>query len=244
MSVSLENNIDFNDQKNSIPMEFQQSLMHSNDLDLLKRLQKEILPRELSSFGYQTASGVVSTDSLSNKLTFYASDPRMYMDLLNSYFIAEFKAVASRSNDADLAAFMDVGGIHSCITTLTIKIGSTILMRLDDYNKWYNVNNLATYSAEYSDYMLGSSLDSQNDYQLSNSDIWEDVASTANLSNATLSNAGAMAAFYAASDVSTLADAHSISQSVKIGDIVRINGDTAPPMAYVKGVGTFADAAN
>lgn len=162
--VSLEKQVDFNDGKTSIPAEFHQSMMHSNDLDVLKRVQKEIIPRELSSFGFQTGSGVVSTDSLSNKLTFYASDPRMYLDLLNSYFTAEFKAVCTTSANVNLASFMDVGGIHSTIKTLTIKIGGTILMRLDDYNKWYNINNLATHSAEYTDYMLGSSLDSQDDY--------------------------------------------------------------------------------
>lgn len=244
MSVSLEKQLDFNDGKRDIPVEFTQSLMHSNDLDVLKKIQREIIPRELSSFGYQTAAGVVSNDTLSNKLTFYASDPRHYMDMLNSYFTADFRAVATRSNNAELAAFMDVGGIHSCIKTLTIKIGGTILMRLDDYNKWYNINNLATHSAEYSDYMLGSSLDSQDDYQISADDVWEEVTSTANLANATLSNAGALAAFYAASDPNTLADANGIRQSVKIGDIVRINGATAPQIARVKAVGTFADAAN
>jgi hypothetical protein len=139
--------------------------MHSNDLDVLKKVQREIIPRELSSFGYQTAAGVVSTDTLSNKLTFYASDPRMYLDMLNSYFTADFKATATTNADVALAAFMDIGGIHSTIKTLTIKIGGTILMRLDDYNKWYNINNLATHSPEYANYMLASSLDSYEDYE-------------------------------------------------------------------------------
>lgn len=243
MSVSLESAIDFNDSKKDIPVEFSQSMMHSNDLDVLKKVQREIIPRELSSFGFQTAAGVVSGDSLANKLTFYASDSRMYMDLLNSYFTAEFKAVATRSNDAKLAAFMDVGGIHSCIKTLTIKIGGTTLMKLDDYNKWYNINNLATHSADYVDYMLGSSLDSQNDYQIGEAEVWEDVTSTANLAAATLSNAGVLGAFYAASDANTLADANAIRQSVKVGDIVRINGGTEPQIARVRAVGTFATAA-
>lgn len=166
--VSLEKQIDFNDGKKDIPLEFTQSMMHSNDLDVLKKVQREVIPRELSSFGYQSAPSVVSGDTLSNKLTFYASDPRSYLDMLNSYFTADFKAVATTVAPANLPAFMDVGGIHACIKTLTIKIGGTILMRLDDYNKWYNINNLATHSAEYADYMLASSLDSQEDYQTEN----------------------------------------------------------------------------
>lgn len=238
MSVSLEKAINFNDEKRSIPMEFSQSMMHSNDLDVLKKVQREIIPRELSSFGYQTAGGVVSGDTLSNKLTFYASDPRYYMDMLNSYFTADFRAVATRANDAELAAFMDVGGIHACIKTLTIKIGGTILMRLDDYNKWYNINNLATHSAEYSDYMLGSSLDSLDDYQIPDDSVWEDVTSAANLATATFSADGVLGAFYA-TDALTLADANGIRQSFKIGDIVRINGATAPQIGRVRAVGAF-----
>lgn len=165
MSVSLESAVDFNEGKRDIPIEFVQSMMHSNDLDVLKKIQREIIPREQSSFGHQTISGVVGTaDTLNPKLTFYVSDPRYYMDMLNSYFTADFRADAKTNGNDALPAFMDVGGIHSCIKTLTIKIGGTVLMRLDDYNKWYNINNLATHSAEYSDYMLASSLDSQDDY--------------------------------------------------------------------------------
>ena len=242
--VSLENAIDFNDSKMAIPMEFMNGNMHSNDLDVLSQKQREIIPRELSSFGYETSSNMMGAGSLSNKLTFYVSDPRMYCDLLDSYFTADFRAIARRANDAPLAAFIDAGGIHSLIKTLTIKIGGTVLMRLDDYNKWYNVNNFATHSAEYVDYMLGPSLDSQDDYQLSEDDVWEDVATTANLASATLSNAGVLAAFYGASDANTLADVNGIRQSVKVGDIVRINGGTTPQVARVRAIGTFADAAN
>lgn len=165
MSVSLEKAIDNNDAKMAIPMDFMNGMMHSNDLDVLRKVQREVIPRELSSFGAQTIGGVVSTDTLSNKLTFYVSDPRNYVDLVNSYFTADWKAVVSNVGNNALQAFLDVGGIHSCIKTLTIKIGGTILMRLDDYNKWYNVNNLVTHSPEYADYMLGNSLDSQVDWK-------------------------------------------------------------------------------
>lgn len=162
--VSLDNQINNNDGPKELPLEFSQSMIHSNDLDVLKSVQREVIPRELSSFGSQTASGVVSNDSLSNRLTFYVSDPRHYLDMLNSYFTADFSAVCETNGSVDLASFIDVGGIHSCIKTLTIKIGGTVLMRLDDYNKWYNIMNLGTHSKEYTDFMLAPSLDSQNDY--------------------------------------------------------------------------------
>lgn len=165
MSVNLEQNIDYNEGRKELPLEFTQSVMHSNDLDVLKKVQREIIPREQSTFGSQTAAGIVSTDTLAPKLTFYVSDPRMYLDMLTSYFTCDFKAIVATNGDVALPAFMDVGGIHACIKTLTIKIGGTILMRLDDYNKWYNINNLTTHSAEYADFMLGSSGDSQDDYR-------------------------------------------------------------------------------
>jgi hypothetical protein len=164
MSVSIENAINFNVAKGEIPLEFRPTMMQSNDMDILTKKQREIIPRELSSFGYQTAAGVVSNDTLSNKTTFYVSDPRMYLDMLNSYFTADFRAVATTAVPANLPAFMSIGGIHACIKTLTIKIGGTVLMRLDDYNKWYNINNLATHSKEYSDYMLAACLDGQDDF--------------------------------------------------------------------------------
>lgn len=224
MSVSLEQAIDFNEGKKDIPMEFMQSMQHSNDLDVLKKVQREIIPRELSSFGYQTASGVVSGDTLSNKLTFYASDPRYYMDMLNSYFTADFRAVATTLGNANLASFIDVGGIHACIKTLTIKIGGTILMRLDDYNKWYNINNLATHSPEYTDYMLASSLDSTNDavtydeYNIS-------IASTAaNLATANLTAAGVVAAL------------GGDSGRVQVGDLVEMTGGVGAQYGYVRSI--------
>ena len=93
-------------------------------------------------------------------------------------------------------------------------------MRLDDYNKWYNINNLVTHSPKYADYMLGSSLDSQDDYQIYGKEVWEDVTLPANLETATLSDDGVLGAFYAANDANTLADGNGIRQSVKLGDIV------------------------
>lgn len=218
--VSLEKQIDYNDGRKEIPMEFTQSMMYSNDLDVLKKVQREIIPRELSSFGYQTAAGVVSNDTLSNKLTFYASDPRMYLDMLNSYFTADFKAVATTAGNVAIAAFMDVGGIHSCIKTLTIKIGGTILMRLDDYNKWYNINNLATHSADYANYMLASSLDSQTDYQ----DEYDYVKKLAyTVVGSSYDDTGGVA-----ENLLTLAAA-SLTTDLKVGDLVAITCDSAAP---------------
>ena len=54
MSVSLEKAIDNNDAKMAIPMDFMNGMMHSNDLDVLRKVQREVIPRELSSFGAQT----------------------------------------------------------------------------------------------------------------------------------------------------------------------------------------------
>lgn len=216
MSVSLEKAIDNNDAKMAIPMDFMNGMMHSNDLDVLRKVQREVIPRELSSFGAQTIGGVVSTDTLSNKLTFYVSDPRNYCDLVNSYFTADWKAVVSDNANLALPAFLDVGGIHSCIKTLTIKIGGTILMRLDDYNKWYNVNNLVTHSAEYADYMLANSLDGQVDME-TEQDVQIQIPTTlASLGAADLSTAGIISGL-----------ANNDGLRAQVGDIVRITGNVA-----------------
>lgn len=233
MSVSLEAAIDFNDGKKDIPIEFTQSMIHSNDLDVLKKVQREIIPRELSSFGYQTAAGVVSNDTLSNKLTFYASDPRYYMDMLNSYFTADFKAVAETAANVDLPSFMDVGGVHACIKTLTIKIGGTILMRLDDYNKWYNINNLATHSAEYSDYMLASSLDSQDDFSfLDSAPSSTAIAFTAGAGNS-ITNAGVL----------TLVGS-TLLTSVKVGDQLHVVSTIGAVAGIIQTVTVLSIATN
>ncbi len=225
MSVSLEKAIDNNDAKMAIPMDFMNGMMHSNDLDVLRKVQREVIPRELSSFGSQTVGGVVSTDTLSNKLTFYVSDPRNYCDLVNSYFTADWKAVVATAAGNALPAYLDVGGIHSCIKTLTIKIGGTILMRLDDYNKWYNVNNLVTHSAEYADYMLANSLDSQVDWE-TEQDVQIQVPSTAaSLGAAGFSNDGIISGL-----------AGTDGRRAQIGDIIRLSGAVGFQYGRVKAV--------
>jgi hypothetical protein len=224
MSVSLERAINDNDGKSEIPLEFMNGMMHSNDLDVLRKVQREVIPRELSSFGVQTEPSVVSTDTLSNKLTFYVSDPRNYVDLVNSYFTADWKAVVSTNGGNALAAFMDVGGIHACIKTLTIKVGGTILMRLDDYNKWYNVNNLVTHSSQYADYMLANSLDGQIDYE-TEQDVSIQVPTTAaNLAAATISAAGVIAAL------------GGDGTRAQVGDLIRFNGTGGIQYGRVKAV--------
>jgi hypothetical protein len=156
----LEKAIDNYDGAKELPFAFTETIMFSSDLDIESKVQKEIIPREQSSFGQQTVAGLVSTDTLNSRLTFYISDPRHYLDLANSYFTCDFKAVCADNANLALKGALSIGGIHSVIKTLIIKIGGTQLMRLDDYNKWYNINNLATHSEDYTDFMLGCSGDS------------------------------------------------------------------------------------
>jgi hypothetical protein len=225
--VSLEKQIDYNDAKRDIPLEFTQSMMHSNDLDVLKKVQREIIPRELSSFGYQTADAVTGASNLSNKLTFYASDPRMYLDMLNSYFTADFRAIATTGGDVALPSFLEKGGIHACIKTLTIKVGGTILMRLDDYNKWYNINNLATHSAEYANYMLASSLDSAVDYE-NEVDFVKQITYTAGGAGSSYDHTGG-----ASEQLLTLAGA-SLTTEAQVGDILKLTVSAAPLVQYCR----------
>lgn len=218
MDVSLESYIDFNDAKGQLPLEFARQKIYSNDLDIEGRVQREVIPREQSSFGHQTLAGVASGDTLNNRLTFYVSDPKHYLDLMNSYFTCDFRAVACLNNAGvngnALESFLDVGGIHSLIKTLTIKIGGAVLMRLDDYNKWYNLNNLVTHSEAYTDFMLQGCGDSVED--LSN------VTPLAPVVNTPLTFVG-NGVTLTAGGLLTLVDGAAIAE-LAVGDIIRIRG--------------------
>jgi hypothetical protein len=106
MSVNLEAAINFNEGKKDIPLEFTPTMMHSNDLDVLNKVQREIIPRELAVFGAQINDAIGANANLSNKLTFYISDPRMYLDMLNSYFTADFRSVVTTNANAALPALL------------------------------------------------------------------------------------------------------------------------------------------
>lgn len=166
MSVNIDSVINYNEGKGAIPAEFTVSMMNSNDMDVLNKIQREIIPREASTFGHQTAADVVSTDTLSSKLTFYVSDPRMYMDMMSSYFTADFRAIVRNAAGNAVGSYLDAGGIHACIKALVIKIGGSVLYRLDDYNKWYNIMNLGSHSPDYVDFQLAASADSFDDFKI------------------------------------------------------------------------------
>jgi len=140
----------------------------STDRSILSRRQVEIIPREASTFGQQTANNVAYNGTLNSKVTFYVSDPRHYADLANTYFQCEFKCGASSSAGADIQAYLDKGGIHSLIRSLVIRSGSVEMLNLDGYNKLYAAGRLATKSPQEVDFSLGDSLDSYRN-------VWEET---------------------------------------------------------------------
>lgn len=139
------------------------SALLSSDRSILSVKSVEIIPREQSSFGYQSANGVVSTQTLGNKTTFNLSDPRHYIDFKNTWFHCDMKIKGASAADADIGAFVETGGIHSMIKNLIVRHGSAEIHRIENYNKLYNIYNLFTNSREYRDRVLGDALDSYED---------------------------------------------------------------------------------
>ena len=208
--LSLEAVLDNNDAKMAVPLPFQPNQLVSNDLDIISRVQRESLPRDSSLFGYQVNSAF--TDTLNNRLVFTCSDPRYYLDLLNSYFTADLSVIATNTGGTALKSFLDIGGVHSLIRSLTIRIGGSVLMRLDHYHKWYAVNSLVTHSPSYVDYNLAESCDSYAD----------NVVRRPYQKAVTFTVAGS--GYVTASGVLTLATTGLATTELQVGDELRIIG--------------------
>ena len=132
----------------------------STDRSILSSRSVEVIPRESSSFGAQVATNDVSSDTLNSKMTFNISDSRHYLDFENSYFKFDWKCRAVDTNDDLLNAYLDEGGIHSCIKTLILRHGSAELHRIDNYNKLYNIWRSTTQDKDVIEREHGSAGDS------------------------------------------------------------------------------------
>ena len=225
-----------------LPLAFMPTQLISSDLVIEDRMQKELIPREQSSFGNQSAQNVITTESLNSRLTFYVSDPAHYLDLTQSYFTCDWEACAADAAGGNaLKACLEVGGIHNVIKTLIIKIGGVQLMRLDDYNKWYNINNLATHSEAYTNFMLGCSGDGVNDFkdEVPDENGAIDLTQITNFdkTNATMANTGIISAL--ATDANAAAFGVALKKLVRVGDLIRINDQ----YGRVAALGAFNNAA-
>ena len=165
MSTSASEVIDFS----KLPKRLNaQDIMSSNSW-IRSRRWKSIIPREQSNFGHQSASGVVSSTNLSRTLTFYISDPELYMDGASMYLHSDFRAVATRRNDADnadinLDAYLDVGGAQSCIEQIQVEMANRTLENINEYDKLYSAVSMVSDSPHYVNYNLMNQADSWEDY--------------------------------------------------------------------------------
>jgi len=212
MSSSIQSMI----QQVPAPLYADDQLM-STDLSILSREQNELIPRESNTFGSQVNSAIGS-QALSNRTTFNISAPRHYLDLQSSYITAQLQVVSTTTGDvAHLDSFLDNGGIHSAIKSVVLRSGSAELLRLENYNKLYNISNFATMSKEQREFMSASCLDSFEDrYQEEKFDYRPItfVSSTATYTNATR----------------TITVASSIASELKVGDKLMI--ETGAVTAY------------
>ena len=140
-----------------------QETVLSADKDILSRRSVAIIPKEGSAFGYDINSAF-SNDQLQDRLVFHISDSQMDLDLNQSYINLDFQAIVTNSADVALDAFLDHGGIMSCIREVNVNIGGVNLESINDFNKYYNACvNFPKHSEQYRDLVLHSAGDSVND---------------------------------------------------------------------------------
>lgn len=147
---------------------YSDNLLVSSDRSILSSKYVEVIPREASTFGYQSAPNVVSSQTLNNRTTYSISDPRHYIDWSETYFHQFFQTNCASAAGNALRAFLDNGGIHAFIKTVYIRHGSTELHRVENYNKLYNIKNLSLNGREYRNMMLADSADSYEDQDFDN----------------------------------------------------------------------------
>lgn len=145
------------------PAELLLSDLRSADDHIIARRQVEVIPRQQNRFGEASNATLFSNSNLSKKLTFYVSDSRGFLDGPNSYITGEFQALVLDSNDVPIPAFLDEGGIHSCISEVVVRSGNAILERIEDYSKLYNMMRFATIGEEHVDTVEWQALDSSAD---------------------------------------------------------------------------------
>lgn len=211
-----------------ISPEIPEELLNEPDLvtsegSIVSRRQVQLTPINGTAFGSQSASSVVSSSNLVDRIRFQINDSSHFLNLKDSYIQAEFKAVAKTSGDAALVSYLDEGGIHSCIKSVTLNMGSVELARINDYNKWYN----ATYrnqqhNLDEIEYLLHDQGDSVNDLSsLDEERLLKSVTST--IADVSITNAGVITLTGGAAD-----------DELRVGDILNItySVDAAVDVAY------------
>lgn len=184
MPTDINNLLKYRDPVELIPLEE----LFTADEAIRSRKQIEIIPREQSSVGFDDTD-VLGDGPLSKRLRFYVNDSTHYLDMKNSYMTCEFTAQVKTDGNAVIPdRFLDEGGIHSCIRTVTVSIGGTVLERIDDYSKWYNAcKNFPMHSSEYRNRVLAAAGDSTASQTVSD---YDRVPITADVATATYTVGG------------------------------------------------------
>ena len=210
--MDINKNISFKD-----PVEFLTvDKVLSADEAIRNAVQVEIIPREQSSFGFNDSNINVNnfTSAVSDRLRFYINDSSHYLDMRNSYINCEFQAIVLTAGNVNIPdRFIDEGGIHSSIRTVTVSIGGAVLGRIDDYSKWYNATkNFPMHSSEYRDRVLASSGDSSEDVRSQNVEVV----------NIPITSNNAQASITASSGLLTLLGGAATTE-LQVGDVIEIN---------------------
>jgi hypothetical protein len=142
-----------------VPLDFVETQLISSDVNIERRYQRYINPREGALWGYDSSEKAYP-ETLTDNTIFHISNPKDYLDMVNSYFICDFEAKAETKAGAPLLAALDVGGIHNCIQSVRVRVGGVELTYMQDYQKFYNCLNIPTHDETYTDFVLASCGDS------------------------------------------------------------------------------------
>lgn len=196
----------------------------SADEHIISRRQVAIIPREQNVFGQQSGTVNKFNENLANRLTFFISDPRGFLNGMDSYITGEFEAyVQTVGGDKDLEAFLDDGGIHACIASIVVRVGSATIERIEDYSKLYNAVKFASVGEIHHNSVEMMALDGSADYK----ELIPDYQYPGGLNEYSTSMGTGNVTIVQDDQTITLANAVVFTSGLEIGDNILIEGKNA-----------------
>jgi hypothetical protein len=130
--------------KSTIPFEFQPQSLTSGSEYIVRRRVNDIPANESTKFG--SVTGVYNTQFN------IGSSGVEYLDGMNSFIRCKLTVAATPSEGNTVRAFLDEGGIHSLIKTLTIQLrNGTRIEHIENYNKVYAMVSNLRHNAQHID---------------------------------------------------------------------------------------------
>lgn len=130
--------------KSTIPFELTPQNLTSGSEYIVRRRVNDIPANESTSFG--------SANSVYNMQFNIGSSGVEYLDGMNSYIRCELQTATTPEGGHTVRAFLDEGGIHSLIKTVTIQLrNGTRIEHIENYNKVYAMMSNLRHNAQHID---------------------------------------------------------------------------------------------